>query len=144
MHRGQRRAAAVLTLALSWIAADAAELKLLLPLARTAYQTNETIDLAVVQGTQSRLFFREAGSEFKLRGTTNLSIATMTALDRDLLVFFDDGAAYRYDPDPDPPAAESILPGRKIFPEFVQRVLGCTLGIPIARPPFRKPPGCSG
>jgi uncharacterized RDD family membrane protein YckC len=81
--------------------------------------TERALWLAVVQGTQSRLFFREAGSEFKLRGTTNLPIATMTALDRDLLVFFDDGAAYRYDPDPDPPAAESILPARQAPLEMV-------------------------
>jgi hypothetical protein len=36
---------------LSFSAASAAEIKLLLPLGRTAYQTNEVIDLAVVRGT---------------------------------------------------------------------------------------------
>ncbi len=71
--------------------------------------------LAEVTESGSRLFFRGAGNAFDLGRTTKLRIATMTALDRDLLVFFDDAAVYRYAPDTDArPTAESVLPQNQL------------------------------
>ncbi len=70
--------------------------------------------LVVVSGSQSRLFFREAGTDFDPGRSTNRRIAAQATLDRDLLVFFDDGAVYRYSPDATRPIAEPVLPQREL------------------------------
>jgi len=71
----------------------------------------EWLWLAVVTGSQSSLFFREASGGFDLGRSANHRIAAMAALDRDLLVFFDDAAVYRYRPDTTArPTAEAVLP----------------------------------
>lgn len=69
-----------------------------------------TLWLAVVRGSQSRVFYREAGGEFDLGRSSNQRIGAMTALDRTLLVFFEDDAPYRYFPDQAFPKVEAVLP----------------------------------
>ncbi|MBU0617630.1 MAG: RDD family protein, partial [Planctomycetes bacterium] len=69
--------------------------------------------LVVVNGSQSRLFFRDTAGGFDVGRSTRRRIVAQTALDRDLLVFFDDGAVYRYSPAAEPPTAESVLPQRE-------------------------------
>lgn len=67
--------------------------------------------LSVVSGSQSQFYFREAGGEFDLGRSTRQRLAAGTVYRRDLLVFFDDGAVYRYFPDPARrPMAEAVLP----------------------------------
>jgi uncharacterized RDD family membrane protein YckC len=75
--------------------------------------------LIVVDESQSRLFFRDPEGTFAAGPSTQRRIVAQTALDRDLLVFFDDGALYRYSPTDAPPTAESVLPQRKIPLEMV-------------------------
>ncbi len=75
--------------------------------------------LVVVSGSQSRLFFREASGNFDLGRSTNRRIVAQTVLNRDLLVFFDDGAVYRYCPDSTRPTAEAVLPQRESPLEMV-------------------------
>ncbi|MFQ5806867.1 MAG: hypothetical protein ACE5I3_10495 [Phycisphaerae bacterium] len=71
--------------------------------------------LAAITESGSRLLFREAGGGFDLGRSTNHRIAAMAAFDRDLLVFFDDAAVYRYLPDTATrPTAESVLPRRQV------------------------------
>jgi len=75
--------------------------------------------LAAVSGSQSRLFFREAGTDFDPGRATNRPIAALVALDRDLLVFFEDGAIYHYSPEATRPTAEPVLPQRELPLEMV-------------------------
>lgn len=69
--------------------------------------------LVVVSDSQSRLFSRETEGGFDRGRSTNRRIVTQAVLDRDLLVFFDDGAVYRYPPGTGPPTAEAVLPLRQ-------------------------------
>jgi uncharacterized RDD family membrane protein YckC len=75
--------------------------------------------VVVVSGSQSRLFFREAGADFDLGRATNQPIADLVALDRDLLVFFEDGALYHYSPEAVSPTVEAVLPQRELPREMV-------------------------
>lgn len=77
--------------------------------------------LVVVSDSKSRLFFREAVGDFDPGRSTARRIVAQTAVDRDLLVFFEDGAVYRYRPGTEPPTAEAVLPERQIPLELVGR-----------------------
>jgi uncharacterized RDD family membrane protein YckC len=70
--------------------------------------------LAVVSESRSVLLAREAGGSFDLHSSIERRVATTTALDRELLVFFDDGTTYRYSPDEARSAVERILPGKTV------------------------------
>jgi uncharacterized RDD family membrane protein YckC len=77
--------------------------------------TDDSLWVAVVtkpqDNWQSRIFFRSAGGRFGGGRSTSRRVAALAALDRDLLVFFDDGGVYRYFPDPmRAPTAEAVLP----------------------------------
>ena len=66
--------------------------------------------LAEVAGSRSLLFVREPGGRFELRSSVKRRVAVMTAIDRDLLVFFDDAGSYRYSPEAAEPSPERELP----------------------------------
>jgi uncharacterized RDD family membrane protein YckC len=77
--------------------------------------TERSLWLAAITGSGSRLFFRGAAGGFDLGRSTSRRIETMAALDRDLLVFFDDAAVYRYLPDTTArPTAEAVLPQNQL------------------------------
>ena len=71
-----------------------------------------TLWTSVVSATQSRIFHRAAGGEFSRGRLISRPIKAQVVLNQDLLVFFEDGAPYRYSPDP---IAKSVV--EKILPE---------------------------
>jgi len=70
--------------------------------------------LVVEQRSVTRIFHREAGGQFDAGKKSSSRVAAQAAVGDGLLVFFEDGAVYRYTPEKVRPTVETVLPGRTI------------------------------
>ena len=70
--------------------------------------------LLLLQQQKTRIFHRIAGGSFDFGRQANGRVALQTVVSGDLLVFFEDGTAYRYMNNIERPNVEAILPGRQL------------------------------
>ena len=101
--------------------------------------SEDSLWLGLTAGSQSRLYYRAAGGAFGLGRDTNGRILLMAALDRDVLVFFDGSAPYRYTPDDQFPRVSADLPGNSIPHEVLGAELGTFAIVNVDRDPETQP-----